>query len=326
MHTGAADYVQSISEKEGAEKMPKLFFHLLEPYGEYLIKRYNKPSEVRRFLKLVAFLLAHLETQGGCDLEDLRPEHIYGCYEKVSDQNGFARAVRNFLRYAHQSNLVPIDYSGTVPFPRKHSSVPSVYDKEEIVQLLEGIARDEPGGKRAYAAILLVARLGLRSSDVCNLKFENIDFENKEISFIQVKTQKPNTLPLLPEVEAALLDYMENERPCSDVPFIFINRRTPPYKAMSISIIKHRLEKLFINTGVATGTRRKGPHALRASFASELLKEGVGYPAISKALGECVPSTVKHYVKIDVCQLRDCALEVPKPSGAFLKHLKGEQA
>ena len=213
MHTSAADYVQSILDKEGTEKMPKHLFHFLEPYSEYLINRYNKPSEVRRFLKLVAFLLAHLEAQGGCVLEDLRPEHIFSCYENMIDKNGFARAVRNFLRYAHQSNLVPIDYSGTVPFPRKHSSVPSVYDKEEIAQLLEGIARDEPGGKRAYAAILLVARLGLRNSDVCNLKFENINFDHKEISFTQVKTQKSITLPLLPDVEAALLDYVENERP-----------------------------------------------------------------------------------------------------------------
>jgi len=120
------------------------------------------------------------------------------------------------------------------------------------VKLLEGTARDEPGGKRAYAVILLVACLGLRNSDVCNLKFENIDFDHKEISFVQVKTKKPNTLPLLPEVESALVDYIQNERPLSDVPFIFINRRMLPYRAMSTSIIKHRLEKLFINTGIRT--------------------------------------------------------------------------
>ena len=82
-----------------------------------------------------------------------------------------------------------------------------------MLKLLAAIDRGNPSGKRDYAIILLVARLGIRVGDVNNLKFENIDWRTNSISFVQNKTGNRATLPLLKDVGWAIIDYVNNGRP-----------------------------------------------------------------------------------------------------------------
>ena len=92
--------------------------------------------------------------------------------------------------------------------------------------------RSTPMGKRDYAILLLAVRLGMRASDIRLLCLPDIDFKNRKISYIQFKTDVPQTLSLLPEIEDALRDYIENGRPKTDEPYIFLT-----YRKTQLSII-----------------------------------------------------------------------------------------
>ncbi|GAH80533.1 unnamed protein product, partial [marine sediment metagenome] len=94
-------------------------------------------------------------------------------------------------------------------------------------KLIASVERSSSVGKRDYTIILLAARLGLRSSDIANLKFENILWEQKNIRLVQYKTDKEIELPLLPEVGNAIIDYLKYSRQQSEEPFVFLTVRSP---------------------------------------------------------------------------------------------------
>ena len=74
---------------------------------------------------------------------------------------------------------------------------------------------------------------------------------------------------------------------------------------------------------IDTKGKHHGPHALRASLASSMVNENVPYEAIRGILGHKDPDAVKHYAKLDIEQLRKCAIPVPSPTGAFQAFLEG---
>jgi integrase/recombinase XerD len=135
-----------------------------------------------------------------------------------------------------------------------------------------------------------------------------------------MKTGIPLVLPLLPEIEDAINRYIA-ARPQSDLSFIFL-RHKAPYYPLRNSTLDYELRKLLEENGINTDGKKKGAHTLRSSLASSLLKEGIHYPVIQKALGHSSPNATKYYTKIDISRLRDCALEVPPPSGNFERLIK----
>ena len=110
-----------------------------------------------------------------------------------------------------------------MPAVSKKSKIPSVWTTEELQELLHAVDRSSPIGKRDYAMILMACILGLRVSDIKNLRFGNFDWSNKKISMIQHKTHKPLSLPIPDAVGWAVIDYIKNGRPKyydTDVVFI----------------------------------------------------------------------------------------------------------
>jgi integrase/recombinase XerD len=97
---------------------------------------------------------------------------------------------------------------------KKEAHLSTTYTKDEVERLINAVDRGNPKGKRDVAMILLAARLGLRASDICRLKFENIHWETNTIYLIQKKTQEKIELPLLTEFGNAIIDYLKYGR-CS---------------------------------------------------------------------------------------------------------------
>ncbi|MDZ7607132.1 MAG: tyrosine-type recombinase/integrase [Cyclobacteriaceae bacterium] len=105
---------------------------------------------------------------------------------------------------------------------QKQAKLPSYYTDQEIQKLLMSVDRGTIVGKRDYAILVLAAYLGLRASDIARLKFLNLNWEQSKIAVTQFKTGKEITLPLLPVVGNALLDYIQYGRPKSDEQYIFL--------------------------------------------------------------------------------------------------------
>jgi len=187
--------------------------------------------------------------------------------------------------------------------------LPSAFKKEDVEKLITTIDKISPTGKRAYAVILLVAKTGLRMSDMQNLKFENIDWEQKAIRLTQVKGKRPLHLPLLPDVGWAIIDYIKNGRPVSKSPHIFLQERAPyePLQNFDNILVKHlRL------AGISTEyLRHHGLHALRHGLATTLLGQGTPLYIIQDILDHVNMDTTEKYVATDLRQLAECALEVP---------------
>lgn len=216
-----------------------------------------------------------------------------------------------FLRYVYDNQILSVDYSRMVPKDKyvRQPKLPSFYSTEEIRQLINSIDRANPNGKRDYAMILLVARLGLRCSDVANLKFDNILWERGLITLTQKKTKEKVELPLLQEVGNAIIDYLKYGRHQSELPFIFL-RQIPPYDNMDDNNLNGIVKKYMNRSGIKYDERRHGPHALRHSLATNLLEKETPLPVISGVLGHTRSQSTMYYLRVDVKSLRKCALEV----------------
>jgi len=293
----------------------------LADYGEYLRNSGKTESDLRSRMHLVARFLQFAAEHDVESFQYLTPQCIYAAFQAATDKGGFRKAVCSFFQYAFRHGLTQEDFSIIVPSVARHTPVPSVYSPEEVESILAATAKSRMVRKRNFAIILIVARLGLRSCDVANLKFENIHFERETIELTQIKTKEPLILPLLPEIRDALADYVENERPHCDSDRIFLNSIHPKEAPLHPHTIYTIVEQSIQISSVEAKGRRRGPHALRASLATALLNEGNDYPVIQEVLGHRTPDAAKAYVKVDVEHLRAYALPVPQPSAGFARRL-----
>lgn len=263
----------------------------------------------------------YLYSHGICDTVDITPEHIrdyvksvlcHFCNRRMSHE---LHVMREYLHLLWGNGKHPADLSKRVPqmpYGIREKHLPSAYTKDEIERMLAAVERDSPVGKRDYAVLLLVARLGIRASDLRALTFEQIDWENNNISFVQAKTGEPLVLPLIPEVGWALIDYIQHGRPITEAQEVFVRMRAP-YEAQRgfNSIVVKYLRRADIPI---EAHQHHGLHSLRHSLATRLLEESTPLHVIQEVLGHVNSNTTAAYLSVDVRQLRLCALEVPHES------------
>lgn len=235
--------------------------------------------------------------------------------------------VRNYARYLYENELVSKDYSKAIPCDnyKQQARLPSTFSKEEIEGFLGAIDRGNPKGKRDYAMFLLALKLGFRASDVAALTFENISWSTNEFTFDQKKTKKPITLPILPEVGNALIDYLKYGRPQSDEKHCFL-QVVYPYNKLSPHDMANAVQFYLNRARIHLGNRKHGPHALRHSFASHLLQHATPLPVISEALGHTTSTSTMFYLRIDTSALKGCALDVPPVPFCFYEQKGGYHA
>lgn len=232
------------------------------------------------------------------------------------------RCVREFLQFLYERGYTDMDFSFVVPKARKKAVLPSVYSPEEIRKIESSVDTSSVSGKRNLCILLLASRLVMRSGDIVKLSFSEVDFGNGRINYIQEKTGKPQSLPLLPEVENALKDYICNGRPDCDEDRIFL-RLEAPYRSLTTSAVRNVVNVCMRKSGVEPNGRRHGFHIFRSSAATSMVNDGVSYEVVRRILGHKDPNVVKHYASLDVINLKNCALRAPDPTGYFKDLLEG---
>jgi site-specific recombinase XerD len=302
-----------------APESPQQFSVHYELYCEHMKRLGLVHSTIgnhkRHVVRLLCWLVGIVPS-----LSNLTSADIYGVLTNHAPHTGFMPVAKRFLRYLFESKVTNTDLSICIPKIRHPQPIPSVYSGEEVSQLLASIDRSTSMGKRDYAVLLLAAKLGLRSSDIVNLKFRNIDHDKKTIDIVQVKTGKPLTLVLNADVEEALVEYIKHGRPRSENEHVFLSTQAP-YSPLSAGTGYAITQRGFSRAGIPAAGRRRGTHALRMSYATSLVTKGVPYTVVTEALGHDDPESAKFYVRVDVRRLRLCALSVPKPSGALAVNL-----
>ena len=221
-------------------------------------------------------------------------------------------AVRSLLRFAAAGGLVDRGVLDTVPAARsvRQARVPSVWDPADVAKVLEAVDRGNPSGKRDYAIVLLICRLGLRAVDVKRLRFDDLDWPGNQVSVVQAKTGRRVDLPLLKDVGWAIIDYVRDGRPQSDCPQVFL-RHTAPIGPFSDQDHLHQiLVKHARAAHVPLGEqRRHGMHSLRHTLATRLMEDGTPVERIADILGHQSVRSTGVYLKSSLRLLAQCALD-----------------
>jgi site-specific recombinase XerD len=221
-------------------------------------------------------------------------------------------ALRSFLQYARYRGEVTLDLAAAVPSVANWSmtSIPRAIPPEQVRRLLTGIDRRSAVGRRDYAILLMLARLGLRSGEVVLLELDDIDWKAGRLS-VRGKSGRRNELPLPIDVGEAIVAYLQDGRPRSTSRRVFLRGKAPIRGFLGPSAIACIVRRALERAGIDAPT--KGAHQFRHALATQMLCQGASLTQIGELLGHRNPETTKIYTKVDLDALRMLAL--PWPGG-----------
>ncbi|MDD2356050.1 MAG: site-specific integrase [Lachnospiraceae bacterium] len=256
------------------------------------------------------------------DLSVERTEAFFSSmkYTPASRHNS-AGCIKLFLQYACDTGRSCRDNSVFV-LPdnyKKDCKLPTTYEEHEIRKLVSSVERASAIGKRDYLILLLATEYGWRAKDITKFSFDNIDWENNLIHFYQHKTDVPVSFPLLSTVGNAIIDYLKYSRPETDVPEIIVsmenaNKGKPLASPTIHSVVTKYMKRAEIKNW---HDKKHGPHAMRHSLATNLLKKNVTMPIISTVMGHQRTETTSIYLSVDYDSLKQCALPMPALRSPF---------
>jgi len=232
----------------------------------------------------------------------------------LSKTRFFSATIKQLLRYAYDIGAVASDLSFIVmPVSKPPEKLPSTYTDDEIRRMLSAVERGSAIGKRDYLVLLLAAEYGWRASDITGFQFGWIDWDANTVTFDQHKTGVAVQYPLLSSVGNAIIDYLKNGRPDSDAAEVIVGHDTVKRGKKLSSPTIHSIVTRYMRAANIENWKQKkhGPHALRFSLATNLLKMNTSIPIIATILGHQNTETTKRYISLDVDQLRECALPIP---------------
>ncbi len=287
---------------------------LLEEFMQTLNRdpntRYDYSWVIRRYLNYLRSIGIHDVTQ--IKTSDLAG-FILSCAKEVT--RGSMRNILSYTRLFHEflrdTGRLDIPFEGLFSVSvTREAKIQQPLTTEELNRILEQIDLTTVKGKRNLAIILLGAELGMRASDIINLKLTDIDWPKKELHIQQQKTGYPVKLPLTEKTTAALRDYILHGRRQTECDYLFLKLR-PPYKRIGDAVA---VGCMFRSYQKAAGIKYsafdgKGFHSLRRRLGKELVVDGVPLATISQVLGHRDMDAAKQYISLDSAHLQECALD-----------------
>jgi site-specific recombinase XerD len=225
-------------------------------------------------------------------------------------------ALRSFLRFLHVRGETSGDFSRAVPTIQKwrQASVPQYLSPDEVSQVLAATPRSGVKGRRDYAILLLLARLGLRAREVVLLEMGDIRWRSGEL-LVRGKGGVLDRLPMLSDAGKALAAYLREGRPASAPRRVFL-RLIPPYVGFTgPGSVGHVVRAALARAGIRR-TTRGAAHIFRHSLATAMIRSGASLPEISEVLRHRSQDTTAIYAKVDFDALRTVARPWPQAGGA----------
>ena len=232
------------------------------------------------------------EAPGASPQERLSPETVYLA----------VAALRAFYRFCETEQYLPLNVAENLSLPRRWQHLPKGLSDEEIKKLLTPIVPETPASQCDQAILELAYASGLRLSELCHIRLEQLHLEAGFISVVG-KGNKERVVPVGKPAAAALRRYLEAGRPPLVTPkspaTVFLTQRGTPFAAVTLWLhIKHRVALAGIERPVT-------PHMLRHSFATHLLEHGADLRVIQELLGHASISTTEVYTHVEGSRLRE---------------------
>jgi integrase/recombinase XerD len=207
-----------------------------------------------------------------------------------------AQADRSLLRFLHAEGHTSRELASIVPRVARWrlAGLPARLDAATIAALLASCDRATETGRRDYAVLLILVRLGLRSCEVTRLTLDDLNWRAGEIT-IHGKGDQVEAFPLPWDVGEALVDYLHVRRPANSSTRTVFLTVLPPYRELTI----HGLGSIVLRSCRRAGVAECGPHVLRHSLASALLAAGASLGDVGEVLRHVDPRTTAIYAKVD---------------------------
>jgi len=290
---------------------------LIARFEKYLLEeRGLQPGSVKSIVPKARMFLketfgkkeASLGQLKGKDVLNFARRHIKGKHPATASK--MASALRTFCRFLHRFGETQSDLSVAVPSVAdwRLSRLPKHLNADQVKALLQTCDRGTPLGKRDFAILLLLSRLGLRAGEVAYMRLQDIDWERGEIR-VCGKSERQAQLPLPDDVGKALVDYLVYGRPENGSPFVFLSLM-PPHEVFARSagisqVVRRALDRAGIE-GYGGGA-----HLLRHTLAKRMLEEKFTLFEISEVLRHKDITTTAIYAKLDTDVLHTLAQPWP---------------
>ena len=210
-----------------------------------------------------------------------------------------ATVLRGFLRHLYQRGDLAVDVASAVlqVTQWRLSEVPKWLPPERVAAVLASCDRDTVAGRRDYAILLLLARLGLRAGEIVAMTLDDVDWDNGVVT-VSAKRHRREPMPIPEDVGEALAEYLRAARPrCATRRFF--SCLSAPYRGFATStvvcdLVVRALERAGIDPPF------KGLHLLRHSLATGMLREGASLEEIGQVLRHRRVQTTAVYAKVDL--------------------------
>ena len=276
---------------------------LLDSYRRYLrVERRLAPSTMRSHEDVARRFLSRRAEDDLLDLDGLVSAEVTAFVlaearlRSVGSMKALLGPLRSLLRFLFMAGMTPRDLTAAVPgiaSPRL-AALPKALDPATVAALLVSCDRGTAIGRRDFAILTMLVRLGLRAGEVAALRLDDIDWRAAELT-VRGKGNRLDRLPLPADVGAAVVDYLRHGRPPSSCRAVFL-RAVGPDAAMSGHSVVMVPRSASGRAGLPVIV---GAHRLRHTAASEMLRHGGSLAEIAQLLRHHSESTTAIYAKLD---------------------------
>lgn len=288
---------------------------LLERFGSYLtVERGLAAGTAADYTHAVRPFLADRDAGGGLRLQELTAGDVTAFV--VAYCPGRARgsakltvtALRSLLRFLHLAGDLPVSLVGAVPSVAswRLSGLPRALEPEQVARLINACDRGTATGRRDFAILTVLVRLGLRSGEAARLTLENLDWHAGEI-IVRGKGRRSERLPLPADVGDALVAYLRHGRPTSALDRSVFIRVKAPHRGLTSA----GLGQVVVAAAQRAGLGTVRPHTLRHTAATQMLRAGSPLSEIGQVLRHRSALTTAIYAKVDRDALRELARQWP---------------
>jgi site-specific recombinase XerD len=288
---------------------------LVERYRTYLLaERGLTPETAVEYVRTARLFLAE---HAGRELEDLSVGDVSRFMTHHCRLLGpksaalLATGLRSFLGFVLLGGLIAVPLAGAVPSAARWSgaALPRGLASGQVAALLASCDRSRPTGRRDYAILVLLARLGLRAAEVAALCLDDIDWRAGEI-VVRGKGRSEERLPLPSDVGAAIAAYLRRGRPRRPEREVFL-RVLAPLRGLRPEGVSEVVRAASERAGLGSF----GSHRLRHTAATEMLRAGASLAEVAQVLRHRSVATTVIYAKVDHLALRGLAMPWPGGKG-----------
>lgn len=290
---------------------------VLERYRRYLeTERGLAEKTIGRYAGIAGRFAGSLERDGEICWQEVRARDVTRFLVRNCPQRRSGHApetvpvLRSFLRFCHLDGVIPAALDGAVPAAagKRISPLPKGVPDGDLDRLLASCDRERPRGRRDYAILLLLARLGLRAGEVAAMTLDDIDWRRGELA-VRGKARREEVLPLPGDVGGAVAGYLRCGRPEAGARNVFL-RCYAPRQGLSSQGVTNIVYKACDRAGIA----RVGAHQLRHAAASRMLAAGASLGEVGEVLRQRSAASTAIYARIDYGRLAPLARPWPGSS------------